>query len=66
MFVTFAGEDPMLVFMMEVLLDGLVLDQEAVISGVSVCSAGARAAVPAILGLQVSNLVRNFPLLAFS
>ena len=66
MFVMFPGEDPMLVFMMEVLLDGLVLDQEAVISGVSVCSAGARVAVPAIWGLLVFNLVRNLPFLAFS
>ena len=48
MLVTFPGEDPTSVFMMEDLLDGLVLDQEAAISEVSVCSAGARAAVPAI------------------
>ena len=57
MFVIFAGEDLMLVFMMEDLLGGLVLGQEAVISGVSVCSVEVRAVVPVILAHQVSSLV---------
>ena len=54
-FVIFLGEDPTSVFMTEDLLDGLVLDQEAVISGVSACSAEARAAAPAIWVPLVSS-----------